>query len=71
MTTTISIANGGFAINGTATYAGRSWQGHRIEGLLFNSRMANAVADDENPATRGTGPMPTATGTPSATRSSS
>ena len=53
MTTTISIANGGFAINGTPTYAGRSWKGHRIEGLLFNSRMANAIADDENPATRG------------------
>ncbi|HZB54110.1 MAG TPA: hypothetical protein VE527_10800, partial [Reyranella sp.] len=53
MSTTISIANGGFAINGAPTYAGRSWKGHRIEGLLFNSRMANAIADDENPATRG------------------
>jgi len=51
--TAISIANGGFAINGVPTYAGRTWKGHRIEGLLFNSRMANAVADDENPATRG------------------
>ena len=40
-------------INGAPTYAGRSWKGHRIEGLLFNSRMANAIADDENPATRG------------------
>jgi hypothetical protein len=54
MTTIISIAYGGFAINGTPTYAGRSWKGHRIEGLLFNSRMANAIVDDENPATRGT-----------------
>ena len=53
MTTAVSISNGGFAINGTPTYPGRSWKGHRIEGLLFNSRMANAVADDENPATRG------------------
>ena len=53
MATIISIANGGFALNGTPTYAGRSWKGHRIEGLLFNSRMANAIADDENPATRG------------------
>jgi len=51
--TIISIANGGFAINGGPTYAGRRWKGHRIEGLLFNSRMANAIADDENPATRG------------------
>jgi hypothetical protein len=53
MTTIVSIANGGFAINGAPTYAGRSWKGHRIEGLLFNSRMANAIADDENPFTRG------------------
>jgi len=53
MTTTISITNGGFAVNGTPTYAGRSWKGHRIEGLLFNSRMANAIADDENASTRG------------------
>jgi hypothetical protein len=53
LTTTVSIANGGFAINGTPTYPGRAWKGHRIEGLLFNSRMANAIADDENPATRG------------------
>src|SRR5262245_4043884 len=53
MTTTVSIANGGFAINGTPIYQGRSWKGHRIEGLLFNSRMANAIADDENPETRG------------------
>jgi hypothetical protein len=51
--TVVSIQDGGFAINGRPTYAGRSWKGHRIEGLLFNSRMANAIADDENPATRG------------------
>src|SRR5258707_12186712 len=53
MATVVSIVNGGFAINGTPTYAGRSWQGLLIEGLLFNSRMANAIADDENPFTRG------------------
>ncbi len=51
--TVVSIHNGGFAIGGAPTYAGRSWKGHRIEGLLFNSRMANAIADDENPSTRG------------------
>ncbi len=51
--TVVSIAGGSFALNGTRTYAGRSWKGHRIEGLLFNSRMANAIADDENPETRG------------------
>ncbi len=51
--TVVSIEGGGFVLNGRPTYAGRSWKGHRIEGLLFNSRMANAIADDENPATRG------------------
>ncbi len=51
--TVVSIQDGRFAINGRPTYAGRSWKGHRIEGLLFNSRMANAIADDENPSTRG------------------
>jgi len=49
----VTIEGGAFRINGTPTYAGRSWKGHRIEGRLFNSRMANAIADDENPATRG------------------
>ena len=53
MPTVVSIANGGFSINDTPTYSGRSWKGHRIEGRLFNSRMANAIADDENPSTRG------------------
>src|SRR5262245_28204212 len=53
MPTVVSIVNGGFVLNGTPTYPGRSWKGHRIEGLLFNSRMANAIADDENPSTRG------------------
>src|SRR4051812_30830130 len=49
----VTIDGGSFRINGTPTYPGRSWKGHRIEGRLFNSRMANAIADDENPATRG------------------
>jgi hypothetical protein len=51
--TLVSIADGCFAINGIPTYAGRSWRGHRIEGHLFNSRMANAIVDDDNPTTRG------------------
>jgi hypothetical protein len=49
----VTIDAGGFRIAGQPTYPGRSWKGHRIEGLLFNSRMANAIADDENPSTRG------------------
>jgi hypothetical protein len=39
-------------INGHPTYAGRSWQGHRIEGLLLNSRMVQAIFDDRNLETR-------------------
>ena len=35
--TVVAIANGGFTLNGVPTYAGRSWQGHRIEGMLFNN----------------------------------
>lgn len=50
----VSIADGSFRIDGRPTYAGRTWRGRRIEGMLFNSRMANAIADDENPETRGT-----------------
>ncbi len=49
----VSIAGDGFRIDGRPTYPGRAWRGHRIEGMLFNSRMANAIADDENPETRG------------------
>lgn len=49
----VSIADGRFRIDGKPTYAGRMWKGHRIEGMLMNSRMANAIADDENPETRG------------------
>ena len=30
MSTVISVANGGFAMNGTPTYPGRAWKGHRI-----------------------------------------
>jgi hypothetical protein len=51
--TIVSIADGRFLIGGTPTYPGRSWKGHSIEGRLFNSRMANAIADDDNSATRG------------------
>ena len=39
-------------INGQTTYHGRQYRGLAIEGLLLNSRMTNAVFDDENPATR-------------------
>lgn len=51
--TVVAIEGDRFLINGKPTNEGRSWKGKRIEGLLFNSRMANAIINDENPATRG------------------
>lgn len=47
----MNIAGEDFHINGRPTYVGRSWKGHRIEGLLLNSRMVQAVFDDLNPET--------------------
>jgi hypothetical protein len=49
--TKVSIVGEDFHINGQPTYAGREWNGHRIEGLLLNSRMVQAVFDDLNPET--------------------
>ena len=49
--TTVSIVGDGFQINGRPTYAGRVWHGHKIEGLLLNSRMVQGIFDDLNPAT--------------------
>ena len=49
--TTVSIVGEDFHINGKPTYAGRVWNGHRVEGLLMNSRMVQATFDDLNPET--------------------
>ncbi len=49
--TTVSIEGDSFYINGQPTYAGRTWQGHDIQGLLFNSRMVQGIFDDLNPET--------------------
>lgn len=49
--TKVSIAGSDFHINGKPTYPGRHWSGHRIEGLLLNSRMVQGIFDDLNPAT--------------------
>jgi hypothetical protein len=49
--TEVSIRGDMFYINGKPTYAGRAWKGHKIEGLLFNSRMVQAIFDDLNPET--------------------
>ena len=50
--TAVAIDGDRFLINGRPTYAGRVWQGHRVEGLLMNSRMVQGIFDDLNPATR-------------------
>ncbi len=50
--TRVSIAGESFWINGQPTYAGRTWRGHKIEGLLLNSRMVQGTFDDLNPETR-------------------
>jgi len=50
--TRVSIVGEAFHINGQPTYPGRTWNGTRIEGLLFNSRMVQATFDDLNPQTR-------------------
>lgn len=49
--TVLSISGEDFHINGKPTYQNREWNGHRIEGLLLNSRMVLATFDDVNPET--------------------
>ncbi len=50
--TNVSIKGDQFYINGALTYPQTTWQGNKIEGLLFNSRMVQGIFDDLNPATR-------------------
>ncbi|MEX2231694.1 MAG: hypothetical protein WD824_06020 [Cyclobacteriaceae bacterium] len=49
---TVSIKGDQFYVNGKPTYEGRTWNGHKIEGLLINSRMVQGIFDDLNPETR-------------------
>jgi hypothetical protein len=51
--TKVSIVGEQFHINGQPSYPGRTWNGHKIEGLLLNSRMVQGIFDDRNPATVG------------------
>lgn len=37
--TAVTIVGDEFHINGRPTYAGRSWNGRKIEGLLINARL--------------------------------
>src|SRR5438105_2007036 len=50
--TTIAIRGDMFLLNSRPTYAGRTWKGKKIEGLLLNSRMVQGIFDDANPETR-------------------
>ena len=58
MSTSIAIEGRDFIINGRPTYEGRVHEGRRIEGLLLNSRMVQAIFDDANPDTRARWPYP-------------
>ncbi len=49
--TVVTIQGEMFCINGQPTYQGRTWNGQKIEGLLLNSRMVQAIFDDLNPKT--------------------
>ena len=50
--TTVTIVDNMFYIDGLPTYQGRYWKEHKIEGLLFNSRMVQGIFDDLNETTR-------------------
>jgi len=50
--TRVAINGTQFLINGRLTYEGRTWRGHRIEGLLMNARLVQATFDDLNTETR-------------------
>jgi hypothetical protein len=50
--TEVAIRGDAFLLNGRPTYQGRTWKGHRIEGLLLNSRMVQATFNDRNPETQ-------------------
>jgi hypothetical protein len=50
--TRVAIDGERFLINGRPTYEGRTWRGHRIEGLLMNARLVQGTFDDLNPETR-------------------
>ena len=49
--TKVEIRANQFFINGRPTYKGRTYKGHKIEGLLMNSRMVQGIFDDKNPQT--------------------
>ena len=50
--TVVSIVGDAFHINGEPTYRGREFEGMKVEGLLMNARLVQAIFDDRNPETR-------------------
>jgi hypothetical protein len=50
--TKVSISGTEFLVDGKPTYEGRVFEGHQVQGLLFNVRTVQATFDDANPATR-------------------
>jgi hypothetical protein len=46
--TSVTIRGEMFFINGQPTYKGCMWNGKKVEGLLLNSRMVQAIFDDLN-----------------------
>ena len=52
MKTEIAVDGTRYLINGRPTYEGVSYKGRSVEGLLLNSRMVQAIFDDECPETR-------------------
>lgn len=52
MNTEIGILGRQFTLNGQVTYPGATYRGRSLEGLLFNSRMVQAIFDDECAETR-------------------
>ena len=51
-TTVVAVQGREFLINGRPTYEGRSFDGMKVQGLLFNSRMVQGIFDDRNGDTR-------------------
>ena len=49
--TDLTIRGDAFLINGRPTYAGRTFNGKRIEGLLMNVRVVQGIFDDLNAET--------------------
>src|SRR4051812_16311515 len=49
--TVVGIDGQSFLINGKPTYAGRTYRGMKVEGLLMNARLVQGIFDDQNPQT--------------------